>query len=256
MAECVSSTQACKRPASPPAAPPATSRARLASPRVASRDGGAASPRQAGWSEQRRTDVNVDAAATPSRSPSPDAPARWSWPPGEASARAPAGEASGDTTDESDDDEPRVSPDVPCCRLWATACATARRCVHGARVVRRIHDEDGAAVDVVYTQQCFEEGRASAAADAPLPPPRAVAYKTYDTQRNEALEYLVQTEARSPLSAASLHFRLRLRCADARAPATAGAVRRDARPGAHDPAAGHVPRRAQQPGAGFPLRGG
>ena len=143
---------------------------------------------------------------------------------GEASARARGDEARGDTTDEeSDSDEPRVSSDVPCCSRWASRCAAARRCVHGARVVRRIHDEDGAAVDVVYSQQRVShlEPRAAAATDVPLPQPRAVAYKTYDTRRNESLEYLVQTEARagatcSP-SAAGLHFRLRLRCADARA---------------------------------------
>ena len=216
MAERVSAAaEARKRPASPPACAPSASRARLASPRVASRDGGGASPRQAGWSD-RRLDVNEEtAAASPSRSPSPDAAARWWWPPGEASQRAPAPSAGGDTTDESsdDDDEPRVPFDVPCCALWATACAAARRCVHGARMVRRIHDEDGAAVDVVYTSQRFAAPPldAAGAADdggdgAPLPAPRAVAYKTYDTQRNESLEYLVQTEARrnAPLRSPSV----------------------------------------------------
>ena len=92
---------------------------------------------------------------------------------------------------------------MPCCALWASACAAARLCVHGARVVRRIHDEDGAAVDVVYTQQrfaCEAPSEAAPRCDArPLPPlaaPRAVAYKTYDCVRNDSLHFLVQTEAR------------------------------------------------------------
>lgn len=199
-----------KRPASPAgcASAPAATRARVASPRGASRDVAAASPRQAG-PEQRASDVNLDGRErdTPGRSPPPDGDARWSWPPGDAAARgAPALRPAGDTTDDSSDEEERgVSRDVPCCALWATDCAEAGRCVHGARLIRRIHDEDGAAVDVVYTTQRFEaESACGTAPRALLPQPRAVVYKTYDTARNESLEFLVQTEVRG--SAQALRF--------------------------------------------------
>ena len=195
-----------KRPSSPPACAPPASRARFASPRAASRELGVGSPRQE--VPQRRSSVNLDegrdgSAVTPSRSPTPAPAARWSWPPGDAVPRL--FDRPGDETEASSDSESDegVSRDVPCCALWATQCAAARRCVHGARVVRRIHDEDGAAIDVCYSYQRWPTLEADAperASDAPqlppLPAPRAVAYKTYDTVRNESLEFLVQTEVR------------------------------------------------------------
>jgi hypothetical protein len=107
---------------------------------------------------------------------------RWSWPAGDA-ADADA-HAHADYDDSGSDERGGMPLSIPCCRAWR-ACDAAGACVHSARVLRRIHDEDGAAVDVVTTTQFLPAGG-----------PGAVVYKTYDAADNACLAYLVQTEAR------------------------------------------------------------
>jgi hypothetical protein len=105
---------------------------------------------------------------------------RWSWPAGDAADAA----AHDDAYDSGSDERGGMPLSIPCCRSWR-ACDAAGACVHSARVLRRIHDEDGAAVDVVTTTQFLPAGG-----------PAAVVYKTYDAADNACLAYLVQTEAR------------------------------------------------------------
>ena len=66
----------------------------------------------------------------------------------------------------------------PCCSDWRECCRQGR-CSHGASLVRRIHDEDGALVDIVRTRQFSPE-------------PRRCVYKTYD--RDKTLRWLVDEE--------------------------------------------------------------
>ena len=66
----------------------------------------------------------------------------------------------------------------PCCSYWRR-CLCQGYCSHDAHVVRRIHDEDGALVDVVRTRQFSTE-------------PRRCVYKTY--LRDKTLDWLVQEE--------------------------------------------------------------
>jgi hypothetical protein len=129
--------------------------------------------------DERHGSVNREsAAASPRRDDS-----RWSWPPGD--------DARSDSESES---LPRA---IPCCGAWR-ACAASGACAVSARPLRRIHDEDGATVDVVHTRQ-FGDGDAAHAPDGGS----LVVYKTYDTHDNDALTFLVQTEVRACCCAAA-----------------------------------------------------
>ena len=68
----------------------------------------------------------------------------------------------------------------PCCSCWQN-CAKHGFCVHEAQLIRRIHDEDGACVDVVSTGQYSVNGDV-----------RLVVYKTYD--KHMSLAWLVEEE--------------------------------------------------------------
>ncbi len=173
-----------KRALSPPASPTAA-RCGGRSPRARSRE----QDEVYGRNRLRGGSVNREEEA--SSEPDADAhghegaKARWSPPREVAQRHDDAGEA--DAYLSESESERNVPRDVPCCSRWA-ACDMAGACVHGARLVRRIHDEDGAAVDVVYTRQFGA---------APGGGPRAVVYKTYDTRDNDCLSYLVATEVRT-----------------------------------------------------------
>jgi hypothetical protein len=186
--------------------------------------------------EARAGSVNREDAAGAARAPRSGEDARWWWPPGDACDAA--AEPSDDGYDSAS--ELGVPLDVPCCSRWRECAGARGGCLRGARRVRRIHDEDGAAVDVVLTRQ-FGAQRDGG--------PAAVAYKTYDVRDNANLTFLVDAEARrAPARCVHGHSRAhaltRSRAAALLAPRAAGAVCAHAGSLPRHRAAGDVPGRA------------
>lgn len=129
--------------------------------------------------------VGTDAEAPSARALAPllSAPPRLAATPCSASPRWQAGEGV----------PPLVVPPLPCCPGWDSACAALGRCTLGAAVLERLHDEDGATVDVVAWPAQPAPGGAAAEAQrppqqpAPAPrqpsPPRTlVVYKRYEVR--------------------------------------------------------------------------